>query len=1042
MTLLVLGIQLGAVGSAHADGFPYPDNQNSPSDQMRRRYVAQRIIAAQKGLDGARNTGITWYALQYVAENPDATADQISNAFREADEVWVAATTGGADDSRGTQAKVYKGMHAVVNLAASRGGRAGELAGTAVDFLLDKSAERDEGIYSARDQVANERSQGELMAAMQGMRMEIHQYAAYLGANDPEFTEAHSRWVGARTGVLLTDSIETSMEDPDIANDQQLKVLTELVLAGREEDAAREAKKEYKRRAAAELHPVVDVALTDMGEYNVRQPVDLALLAPPLNNDQWGIVTQASVNWGETIERFGQAASVLGMIIGFVEPELGQKISTLGDATVTITGAITEFVPQVAGLGLSQVLTSAATLDMVGTVLGAVQTLMPLFVTAGPTPDQLILESVQALREQVAALGERMEDRFDRIDEELVVIYSDMLTQFDEVIRLGRISETKLTQVGEHLLELNANLDMWGTELLASLQEERLGPSMAAIDGYVHYADQHNGARIPAADYSTAAEMPLHYAAVDVVHHAPFVGPAKVNGAWNRSQVMDALNVYGANGTINYLDWYARSQFGWTGPQLSSVPSPAHWATEARAYKVLMAQNPDYHKVTVSPSRTNQILVGGQEILKANRSFSQPLATPRANGTRTNALFTGLTQSYKTANEQLSQQLLAIQRLYTDNKSYNLFGGVDQQVPAEARFVDPSVVPACEGTGPNRELTRPANVSLTKLPRAFAFAQYLGVENALQPEMCQTLEFVNQRMEIIGSEQDPTGYDTQFYADFQVTFKIRARNGSTVRDFQTWTKTIPFGFLCQTTDHAASCDGPGGARTPYEYNAAVPTWDPTGRTAFVDCTAILEDPNLYSQLKAQITQFLSGRQAGYYNRVATGLTSGFGSPLYMANQEVTKSARLLQAYSSIGWTKTLDRDALMKMALYGDQRIPGDLGGESNTLTRMFQVARDNYATCLPASDGQPCTGSSTAYDPLAGQDLQGGCPTVTSPAATADPVGNCILGWGVDRVGILSAQYEKASVAIATGTYAEDMAGISSLIEEFGLTSSLVHTS
>ncbi|GAA4361103.1 hypothetical protein GCM10023145_37350 [Angustibacter luteus] len=158
------------------------------------------------------------------------------------------------------------------------------------------------------------------------------------------------------------------------------------------------------------------------------------------------------------------AKADLGAIVaiaGLIDPKLARAISVVGGAIITIAEASLKAVNQIANLtriaGQAGGLIASAALC--GTVVGAVVGVLSFLISMDePNPDQMILEGIQNLQTQVAELGKRMEERFDRIDKTLNAMYQSMATSFSQVVvELGRI-EGDLNQIQGELLEQAAQL--------------------------------------------------------------------------------------------------------------------------------------------------------------------------------------------------------------------------------------------------------------------------------------------------------------------------------------------------------------------------------------------------------------------------------------------------------------------------------------------------------------------------------------------------------------------------------------------------------
>ncbi|MEV1005322.1 hypothetical protein [Nonomuraea sp. NPDC050202] len=1006
------------------------------NETLRQRMFSTQVLVTMRE-NQVRNAYVSMYMMAWMLDHPNATANEVDYAMKGVMNTWNEAEY---DTTGSGLAKTASALSSVLGLVKVGGAEALQKLGS---VALEKGISQYEQSAQWKKNAAGDRLAADLMQVLLPYRREVYEKVADFAKVKPAFGEAWDRNIGWQMGVSSRATLEEIELDPNVTRTLDIRQITNIDFTNDPEAFEAEVMKQT-RSVLRKQQTQVEVAMTGLSDLKLREHVSLTEYAPPIDTAAYAEIVSDKVNWDQVLDDSYAALSVLSHLAGWVDPNFGRKLEIAARATYQIGKAISDFIPAAASLGMN-VLTNVATANMLGAVMAGISALMPLFLDSGPTGLEAV---IIAMRDMVSKLGEEMHARFDSIDNQLSVIYADMMDQFDEVIRLGRINNEQLYQVNLQISALSSQLDGWGTEIFAALQEIALNDASTVLDGYVHYAANHNGAQIPNDRYVHDAEIPLHAALTQTITKAPFVGPVKADGTWREGQIEDALKIYKANGAIAYLDWYARQRFGWTGPTLGATPNPAAWLVLARGYEVLESENAASHK-NVAPARATGVAALGKEILKANQSFSKPLSTPRANGTVTNQLFTGLINDYDAAIGKLNDQLRQTQKEFDDNHLYDIFGTPEQPVE---KMSDPGEVRPCSPEGDKLNdpvaLKRPPNVTLAKLPGLYVLAsQKLDMTEAPKIYLCQDVEYVNDRLERRGR------YDIYRYADVRISFKVRMEHKGIAKDLQTWAKIYPKVHdgcdytqltLPRRNDNPCRMSAYALAKNwePYEGlpdREGTARWESGGwMDAFGECVPVAEDPHVYPQIRGQVVQFLAGRQNAYYTKVARELETG-SSPLNKANQAVTKASTLLREYSRIGWANTLEHDDLMKMALFSDQRLPSDLGDDL-MISRMFQTARDAYASCLPGPDGS-CTSSPTEYDPMKGQSLPAACPTdVPSAQRTADPVGNCLLGFGLGRSRVLKERYEQASKLIAAGTHAEDMPLISHAVARLEHTDTLVH--
>ncbi|MGV9775280.1 hypothetical protein [Streptosporangium sp. NPDC003464] len=266
----------------------------------------------------------------------------------------------------------------------------------------------------------------------------------------------------------------------------------------------------------------------------IPEHVSLTDYTPAIDFDTYGEIVKDKVDWDQALQNSYLALKILGQLSGWVDTDFGRTLEIVAGASYQIGKAISDFLPAATGMGLG-VLSNVATANMLGAVMAGVQALLPLFTDSMPGGVQ---GEIMALRDEISELGKQMQARFDSVDAQLSVIYTDMVNKFDEVIRMGRITQTQLYQVNLQISTLSSQLDSWGAEIFAALQEIALHDASAVLDGYVHYAADHNREQIPKERYVHDVEIPLHAALMQTVTSAPFTGPVKVDGEWKGARSM------------------------------------------------------------------------------------------------------------------------------------------------------------------------------------------------------------------------------------------------------------------------------------------------------------------------------------------------------------------------------------------------------------------------------------------------------------------------------------------------------------------------
>lgn len=719
--------------------------------------------------------------------------------------------------------------------------------------------------------------------------------------------------------------------------------------------------------------------------------------------------------------------TILAKLVGLADPPMAKRIEIVGKAAVKIASAINEYLPKIAAMGAVEAIFSAGTAAFTGNIITAISGLLPLFKAGQPSPEQMMLEQLGKLRQEVADLHKAMDEQFARVNQNLNVIYDGLMGRFDEVLKLQQASAAQLTAIQGQLQGIQQSVDVWAAEIIKSLQNGELKDARAGMNEYIGYEATHSQP-IPTFEEYAHVVNDLHFAAVTQAREEPFV-PSPTSYQQHAGSPVAVIDTYGSSGGANgFLSWYGRQNYAWP-QQASGSPNLAAWLTMANGFTRLASENPGYAK-RINAQRTADIVAAGLDIDKAAQKLSEPLNPPAADGTYTNPLFKGLTRDYKDAVAGLSAKLVPLQKEYTDAKGYKLFGTPDQAPPAGTSPATPENLSTCPGTTVTKDIRTPGVVSLAQMPNAVLMANY-ALPEADRPalSLCYQALLTNK-----GAHGE--GQILEQWADLAVTVKMRLTwPDGKVETFRTWTQTQPLGVICRTR---LGVPLPGDPTVYFCHDLAyyLDTWVTGGyRQVFDAESTFTSDDAVLAAARDKVARFLTGRQKAYYDRVVAELTAP-GRPLSDANAQVTKSMRLLQAYTESGWATALRQDEIMQLMLGGTERLPSDLGGDP-LITDVFRRAQQSYAGCDPVGGAGSACASPVSFDPFVGQshewlrDCLSWYDRSPLPAElwTGDPLANTVLGFSRHAADVLLSRYEKHSKELASGVYAEGVPEVKNMI-------------
>jgi hypothetical protein len=289
-------------------------------------------------------------------------------------------------------------------------------------------------------------------------------------------------------------------------------------------------------------------------------------------------------------------------------------------------------------------------------------------LNAGPTVDEQVFDQVVALRQQVEQMRQEMNERFDRIDRQLNIMYSTMINGFnalgDEINDIGN-------QVDELVREMTAarsQLRRLEVALYGVAQDILLTDLTSEANIVLDYRDE-NGVDLPYAggspDFITASESFFTYATLTSLSEA-FVG-SRTNPTVTAA---NALEYVGDGPVSAYLNDLAVLPQGIGLPPLviSDLPGIEPWSQAASAYAQLARENPWYFAYRYnrqledfnadpgneSPPELDRIIQSGDQIVR----FVDAIRETDDMGE--SALFSKLVEEYKTAATVLQLEINAV----------------------------------------------------------------------------------------------------------------------------------------------------------------------------------------------------------------------------------------------------------------------------------------------------------------------------------------------------------------------------------------------
>jgi hypothetical protein len=397
---------------------------------------------------------------------------------------------------------------------------------------------------------------------------------------------------------------------------------------------------------------------------------------PVLDNEQFIPKMEASLH-------------LLTTLAGIVKPELASKIEAVGKAGLFVYKAIDQF-SQAANLAAraGKVLSSLSIgINLATNLLSAASLIASLIPgLSGPSPEQLILEQLQQLRQQVEELREEMHKRFDRIEAMLGTVLETLtqglkdvredIARAREELRVVTFQLALMEQVllriepktRDYLATLGAR-EQW-RQVRACLERERQHDLPLSLREFVDCTD-----RLVAAGTRDSKDQ------LEVGD--PLTG-AQLGNEKLFAVAMSQLADGGFSRNVAKLQTAARFKFGLLGRfGEGALANPLEWAMAANAYEQLLTKHPEFARY-VSPDGCEQFLRVGREWQDALQSLStiKSDGAMKSNEDFHKHLWAYYSEQAKHFRETIKDRIAKYQNEKV--RGFDLWAGAKQAVPAGA----------------------------------------------------------------------------------------------------------------------------------------------------------------------------------------------------------------------------------------------------------------------------------------------------------------------------------------------------------------------
>jgi hypothetical protein len=460
-------------------------------------------------------------------------------------------------------------------------------------------------------------------------------------------------------------------------------------------------------------------------EVNEAQKVMLSYLAN--ENAQRQLQAKAALERETTdlkMRAGGAAVYLLSQLIGVGNPALGRGVQVVGTATLQVIDSISKYSEAASRLGDVGSKLGAAVLT--GNLVAAALSVVALF-SDQPTSEQLILEGVNALRDQVAGLTKEMRAHFDNIDRRLNDVSEQISRGFNAIDhRLGVITG-RLSDIEEKLVGLHNQISSLERSVLTS---SRVGFRQPLVDT-VNLVSRHGGTHTSEIEFAKLENLLFTWA---TSHSFDENEAGAVRQDVSDDKLFEGLNSAPLDARVNYViaSLSARSS-AWKldGIPSTRVPNLHDWALAAEGYVRLAVGWPKQF-AELSRSRNDPRRHPVHEIHAVGQRFRaqlRALARPK--------LFQALVANYQQRLDELGEtlrqrEIAFLRSINTDldaqvaNEKIDPWADLpaDTQYPLKSRAFDSSWI--LGGSQVTAAITSPPG--LEKLVPAYArIAEHLGM---------------------------------------------------------------------------------------------------------------------------------------------------------------------------------------------------------------------------------------------------------------------------------------------------------------------------
>ncbi len=357
------------------------------------------------------------------------------------------------------------------------------------------------------------------------------------------------------------------------------------------------------------------------------------------------------------------------------DAKTAQQIATVGGTAIKVAntvGSLAKNVGNLADVFKDKGVFSFASAAATGNLIGAVLDVFSLFGPSEPSPDEVILNQIDAVRQDIANLSEQMNSRFDRVDAALTNIMDKLDYNLSVINTDFTYVANNLDQIRSSLFDLQGQVQRleWQTySYLTVLGDQDL---QLALNGGLAHEQTYHGSPLDFAGFQTYENTfytwAYNFSSDDLREPVPVNCPS----CYSTAGLYDQLTAPTApEQSVGYVNNFIHNTLGLPMPfsGASALANPRVWSITANAYSQLCLENPAWFRQTASYRLNNIIQVGNNLNTFLNRLVAFNTNAPNTN------LWLAACDAYRSAVQDFTTALHTSLSLYYSTNSSGLGAG-------------------------------------------------------------------------------------------------------------------------------------------------------------------------------------------------------------------------------------------------------------------------------------------------------------------------------------------------------------------------------